>query len=73
MADILQDLYGDTDEEFVAAINKVTPIEWIYIVLRNPSYLTDSYYFDFGEALYARGQDLINEVRKQRGLSVGNI
>lgn len=46
------------DEKEVARIKTMTAEELLDYVLANPEYVSDSYYSDFGRAIYKRHEEL---------------
>lgn len=51
-----------TDEQWKAGVARMSLPQLLEEILDHPQYLADSYYEDMGEALRARGQELIKGV-----------
>lgn len=49
------------NEEYVAEIACMDEFELLGEILLSPEYLTDDYYKEFGQALTARGKELIGK------------
>lgn len=47
-----------TDKDYIKTIFKMTFEELFEEVLENPTYISDSYYSDFGNAIYKRFDEL---------------